>query len=151
MGNHKPVSVFGVTYNNIGRRDYLKTNVGWSPKNAKPEDPCDVEDYASALIRFDNGSVISLETGYDVNVREKFGLELYGTKGGMETEGVTKLFTETNGYLTNVDIDIKNLKNAKPMFDAEMDRLCKLHCRGKDLSCECERRYCRNEDTRRNL
>lgn len=131
MGNHKPVSVFGVTYNNIGRRDYLKTNVGWSPKNAKPEDPCDVEDYASALIRFDNGSVISLETGYDVNVREKFGLELYGTKGGMETEGVTKLFAETNGYLTNVDIDIKNLKNAKPMFDAEMDDFVNCIAEGK--------------------
>ena len=64
MGSPKPVSVYAATYDNIGKRDHLKTNVGWMPKNAKPTDPCTVEDFGTALIRYDNGAVTQLECSY---------------------------------------------------------------------------------------
>ena len=121
MGRPTPVSVYAATFNKLGRRDFLKTSVGWIPKGATPEDVCDVEDYGVALIRFDNGAVIQLETSYSVNGSgEGNGLELYGTKGGFKTGANPTLYTVVNDYLANINIDIKNLKNSKPMFVEEM-------------------------------
>lgn len=122
MGRPMPVSVYAATFDMLGRRDHLKTNVGWIPKGATPEDVCDVEDYGVALIRFDNGSVIQLETSYSVNGDGAGnGLKLYGTKGGFTTGGSQlTLYTEVNDYLADIKIETKNLKNSRPMFVEEM-------------------------------
>lgn len=123
MGRPMPVSVYAATFNKLGRRDYLKTNVGWIPKGASPEDVCDVEDAGTAIIRFDNGAVIQLETSYSINGEGISGLNLYGTKGGFKTgKDKLTLYTNLNDYLTDASIDIKNLKNSKPMFTEEMSR-----------------------------
>jgi predicted dehydrogenase len=121
MGKPMPVSVYAATFNKLGRRDHLKTSVGWTPKDSKPEDICDVEDAGTALIRFDNGAVIQLETSYSINGEGVNGLDLYGTKGGFRTgKGELKVYTEINDYLTDVAVDTKNYKGARPMFEAEM-------------------------------
>lgn len=124
MGRPKPVSVYAATFDRLGRRDHLKTGVGWSPKGASAADVCDVEDAGVALIRFDNGAVIQLETFYSLNGETRNGVELYGEKGGFRTgreEGQTTLYTETNGYLTDMKIKTKKLKGVEPaMFVAEM-------------------------------
>ena len=123
MGRPKPVSVYAATFDRLGRRDHLKTNVSWRPRDASGADVCDVEDAGTALVRFDNGSVIHLETAYSLNGAPVSGLDLYGEKGGFRTgtaDGLT-LFTETNGYLTDMKISTKNMKNVEPaMFVAEM-------------------------------
>ena len=136
MGRPKPVSVYAATFNKLGRRDHLKTNVAWRPKNASPADVCDVEDQGTAIIRFDNGAVIQLETSYSLNGPSVDGLDLYGTKGGFAT-GRDKLvlYTETNGYLTDAVIDTNRLKDAKPMFTAEMQAFVDAVARG-DTSTE---------------
>ena len=121
MGRHMPVSVYAATFDKLGRRDYLKTSVGWKPKGASDADVCDVEDAGTAIIRFDNGSVIQLETSYSINGESINGLDLYGTKGGFRTgKGKLTLYTEINDYLTDVAISTDNFKGAKPMFVAEM-------------------------------
>lgn len=120
MGLPKPVSVYAATFDKLGMRDYLKTSVGWSPRDAKPTDKKDVEDFATALIRFDNGAVISLETSYSLNGEPKGGLHLFGTKGGFDTGDKFKLYTTMNDFMTDVAIDTNNLKNSRPMFEAEM-------------------------------
>ncbi len=121
MGKPMPVSVYAATFNKLGKRDNLKTNVGWMPKDARPEDICDVEDAGTAIIRFDNGSVIQLETAYSINGEGVNGLDLYGTKGGFRTgKGKLMFYTELNDFMSDVEIDIKNLKNSRPMFEAEM-------------------------------
>lgn len=123
MGCPKPVSVYAATFDKLGRRDYLKTNVGWMPKGASSADVCDVEDFGSAMIRFDNGAVIQLEASYSLNGKSQNGLELYGTKGGFSTgKDQLVLYTETNGFLTDTVIDTANLKNSRPLFVEEMAR-----------------------------
>ncbi len=122
-GSPKPVSVYAVTYDNIGRRDYVKTSVGWTPKNASPEDPNTVEDYGSALIRFDNGMAIQLECSYTLQGPSRTVREIYGTKGGMDLtkDDALKIWGEYNGYLTDFDVNVKNLKGGiDNIFDAEM-------------------------------
>lgn len=78
MGFPKPVTVSGVTYAEIGTR---KPDVpgwgGWDPKKY------DVEDYAAALVRFDNGASLVLRASWAANLgNEQMNSELYGTKGG---------------------------------------------------------------------
>lgn len=121
MGSPKPVSVYAATFNKLSNRKNLKTNVSWMPKDAKPDDICNVEDMATALIRYDNGAVTLLETSYSLNCEEKTDIELFGTKGGFKATGNDiKMFTEMNDYLADVTPIITNLKNSGEMFDNEM-------------------------------
>jgi len=67
----------------------------------------DVEDLASALIRFDNGSSLVIEVSWALNFeeREKVYLELSGTKGGLSNvtfdykDTTTCIFREENGAM----------------------------------------------------
>lgn len=67
----------------------------------------DVEDLASALIRFDNGASIILEVSWALNFeeREKVYLELSGTRGGLSNvtfdyrDTTTCIFREENGAM----------------------------------------------------
>lgn len=120
MGNPRPVSVYAVAAQHLGRRDHLKTGVGYSPDQAGQQDICDVEDFASALIRYDNGAATFLETAYDINGEDIAKRQLFGTKGGMDLSSGVKLFTEYNDYLADIDIKTENLKDGKDMFQAEM-------------------------------
>ena len=120
MGKPKPVSVYATVETKLGKRDYLKTNVGWIPKDAKPDDPCTVEDFASAMIRYDNGAVTHLEATYSLNGEDAAKRILYGTKGGMDLSSGIKIFTEYNDFLADVNVKTDNYKQARNMFDAEM-------------------------------
>ena len=135
MGRPMPVSVYAATFDKLGKRDYLKTNVGWMPKGASEKDICDVEDFATAIIRFDNGSVIQLETAYSINGEVNNGLDLYGTKAGFRTgRGKLTMFTEMNDYLADADITTNHLKNSRPMFEAEMEHFVDCVINGKETS-----------------
>lgn len=127
MGRPKPVSVYATTFAKLGKRDHLRNNVAWFPKDAKPEDVCDVEDLASAMIRFENGAVMQIEVSFSLNGESRQSLDLYGTKGGMQTDrGDLVLYTETNDFLSDIKISKENLKDMPPLFDAEMAHF--LHC-----------------------
>ena len=74
MGYPKPVWVLASTYDHI------------AAKLAKQADkPFDVEDFAAAMIKFDNGATLTLEASWAGNVkeREKMSTQLLGTKGGL--------------------------------------------------------------------
>ncbi len=120
MGNPKPVSVFASTYDNIGKRDYLKTTVGWAPKDAKPDDPCTVEDFGTALIKYDNGATTLLEAAYSFNGEEIAKRQLFGTKAGLDLSNGVKLYSECNDFLADIDIKTENLKDDRDLFEEEM-------------------------------
>lgn len=104
MGNPKPVSVYGATFqklydrNNIkGKRKYYSSTGG--------EIICDVEDLASALIRFDNGAVLSVEASFSLNIKDDIGqIEMFGTKGGAKLSPDLEMYTEMNDYLADVNL-----------------------------------------------
>ncbi len=120
MGNPKPVSVYAVASERLGARQHLKTGPGWVPEDASETDICDVEDFASALIRYDNGAATFLETSYDINGEDIGKKQLFGTKGGMDLSNGVKIYTEVNDYLADIDIKTSNLKGGQDMFVAEM-------------------------------
>jgi predicted dehydrogenase len=119
-GSPKPVSVYAAAFDNIGNRPHLKNGVGWMPKGAKDTDPNTVEDFGTALIRYDNGFVTHLECSYDVHAITRNAKELYGTKGGMDLANGVKIYTETNGFLSDIDVKTSNYKDARDAFDEEM-------------------------------
>ncbi len=101
MGKPKAVSVSGATFNNIGFRGNIKALDRYMP--ADPDEYCDVEDLAVAMIKFDNGAVLSVETSFSMNIKEEvLSLELFGTKAGAILEPKLELYSEQEGYLVDI-------------------------------------------------
>ena len=81
MGNPEPISVSGVARAELAHQDGAFT--GWG-RNAIPQE-FDVEDFAAAFVRFDNGAILMLEVSWLLHhdtEGEDMQMWLYGTKGG---------------------------------------------------------------------
>lgn len=110
MGSPKPVSVYAMVSHRLGNRPEIKNSVGWRPLGAGAQDVCNVEDFGTALIRYDNGAVTLLETSYDFNGETVSKKELYGTKGGISLAGKNpKLYTDVGGYLADTEISLDGI------------------------------------------
>ena len=121
MGNPKPVSVYGVTYQKLFNRPEIKTKKGYTARGGDVQ-PCNVEDLASALIRFDNGATLSIEASFSLNIKNNVGsIELFGTKGGSKMDPSLEIFTDRNGYLTNVSFDAPTALSFSGLFQNEID------------------------------
>jgi predicted dehydrogenase len=80
MGHPKPQSVVGATYTTFGNKQDDSV-IGWGEYNRAE---FDVEDFASALIRFADGTVMNLETCWAANIEfgDKITQQLFGDRGG---------------------------------------------------------------------
>jgi len=98
LGFPKPIAVSGQTYQKFGKRKDVMGLMGqWDYKNFT------VEDFAAALIRFDNGATLSLESSFVANTAEqdKMSFQIFGDKGGA-TFNPLKMYKEQ--YQTLLDI-----------------------------------------------
>lgn len=122
MGNPKPVSVYGATFQKLFNRKNLKDKVGYSSVSASDNDICDVEDLASAMIRYDNGAVLQVEASFSLNIKKDEGvIQLFGTKGGVKLDPEFELFTEVNDYLANVQLNRPTALSFDGLFAREID------------------------------
>lgn len=118
-GNPKPISVYCATFNKLGRRENLKLNDVWGNANGFGE--FNVEDFASALIRFENGFVISLEASFSLNVKDEVAtIQLFGTKAGALLNPELEIITEKNNYLTNVSFAASTSLSFDGLFEGEI-------------------------------
>lgn len=108
MGNPKPVSVYGATYAEFGPR---RKGIGdWGSPNWNGT--YDVEDLATALIRMEDGSTLSLDVSWAVHMdtdNTPF-IHLMGTEGGASYKQdrgklLTEKFDQTNELLLSVPDD----------------------------------------------
>jgi predicted dehydrogenase len=85
MGHPRPVAASGVTYAKFGHRGDVVGFLGqWDHERFT------VEDFASALIRFDNGATVVLESSFVANIPEDvWNSTLLGSQGGATTNPVT--------------------------------------------------------------
>jgi predicted dehydrogenase len=81
INNFEPVSVVGATYTKFGNRGLGEGGWGMSDRS---EAPFDVDDFASAFIRFANGATVTLDTSWAAHRAEgnKENVEIFGTEGG---------------------------------------------------------------------
>ncbi len=121
MGCPKPVSVYGATFQKLFNRSNIKTSGDYTPSSTDNKKICDVEDLAVALVRFDNGAVLNIETSFCLNSEERNAIEIFGTKGGAKLVNNLKLYTEMNGFMTNVEIAGDTSPDFDVMFIQEIN------------------------------
>ena len=122
FGNPKPVSVYGVTFQKLFNRPNVIGGKGYQSCSAGVQDKCDVEDLASAIIRFDNGAVLSVEAAFSLNIKHDEGnIELFGTKAGAKLSPNVEIFTELNNRMVNISFAQDTALNFDGLFQKEID------------------------------
>ncbi len=122
MGNPKPVSVYGATFQKLFDRSNIKGAKGYASVSKSEKDICDVEDLATAMIRFDNGAVLSIEASFSLNIKKDEGkIELFGTKGGAKIDPELEMYTEINDYLADVNLAHPTALSFDSLFENEIN------------------------------
>lgn len=118
-GSPKPVSVYGATFKKLGNRSNLKLTQKYGLETGN--DVFNVEDLATALIRFDNGLVVSVEASFSLNIKQDVGtIQLFGTKAGAILDPELEIFTENNNYLTNISFKESTALSFDGLFESEI-------------------------------
>lgn len=132
MGCPKPVSVYGATFQKLLNRPNIKGKHGNYRSSTGGEIICDVEDLATAMIRYDNGAVLHFEASFSLNLKKNEGcIEFFGTKGGAKLDPELEMFTEVNDYLANVTLDTPTSLSFDGLFAKEIDHYVECILDGK--------------------
>jgi len=95
-GLWNPTSVSAMTYAKFGVRmkDYVYTDMWAGPPNYSGV--CDVEDYATGLVRFGKKATMSFEVSWAANIRSESFCDICGDKAGVRTgmDGSLVILTE---------------------------------------------------------
>ena len=102
MGSPKPVAASGKVYRMFGDRPGL-FNAEWGVPYDVRE--FDVEDFATAMIRFDTGATLQLSVSWAANIdEEKDGLYVLGDKAGISTSPLG-VYSADGSSLTSTRFD----------------------------------------------
>ena len=119
MGNPKPVCVYGATFNKIGARNHIK-GADWFSETKVDKPIFTVEDLVSALIRFDNGAVLSVEASFNLNLKENTtDINIFGNKAGLNLDPF-EMYTELNGQLADIELRGNNNFDFSRDFNREI-------------------------------
>ena len=122
LGNPKPVSIYGATFQKLFDRPDVKDTRPYIAASAKGDEICDVEDLASAMIRYDNGTVVTVEASFSLNIKKPVGrIDLFGTKAGAKLEPDLEMYTDLNGYMADVTIDGPTSLSFEGLFENEIN------------------------------
>ncbi len=122
MGNPKPVSVYGATFQKLLNRKNLKTGMEYSSAEKSQDDICDVEDLAAAMVRFDNGAVLNIEASFSLNIKKDCGsIELFGTKSGAKLDPELEIYSELNDYMVNIGLANETALSFEGLFENEIN------------------------------
>jgi predicted dehydrogenase len=119
MGYPKPVSAFGKTWDTLGKNPELFNYWG-----SYDREKFTVEDFAVGMIKFADGSVVSLESSFMANLDgDPFQTQLFGTKAGAIVQPYggadsVKIYTEVNQQL--FDLKPANLPHVESAHTAEI-------------------------------
>ncbi len=120
-GNPKPISVYGATFTKLFNRPNVISATGYTSVNKTDRDVCDVEDLACAMIKFDNGLCLQVDTAFAVNGKPNKSVELFGTKGGASLFPELKIYTEWFDYLADINLDVAKTIGADNAMDNQIN------------------------------
>ena len=102
MGCPRAVTVSGVTDSRLGNRANITSLSRYTVADYDP-DLSDVEDLATALIRFENGASLLLEASYSLHAAEdRLAVAVFGDRGGAELEPELRIVLEKHDTVLNV-------------------------------------------------
>lgn len=120
-GRPHPVSAYGATFNKLGNRPEMKRKGGEYTASDKNSDVFNVEDFATGMIRFDNGFVMSIEASFDLNKPSHNNIELMGTKAGATLSPDIEIFSNVNDYPMNMKFGIDTALDFDGLFEREIN------------------------------
>jgi predicted dehydrogenase len=97
IGTPKPVSATGNTFTFLGntKSDVVSAWAGWDYETYT------VEDMAAGMIRFENGTMLTLESSFVAHIPEDvFNIQIMGEKAGA-IWSTSEIFTDYNNYMIN--------------------------------------------------
>jgi predicted dehydrogenase len=98
MGAPRPVTATGATFCYIGNKP-CQVNVPWGPWDHQTYT---VEDLAVGTVRFDNGSMMTIESSFAAHIeKDVWNISIMGEKGGANWE-TGQLFLDQGGYMMNM-------------------------------------------------
>ena len=114
MANFEPVSVSGVAVTKLAKRAD-----SWSEWGRIDHKGIDVEDFATGLVRFASGAVLSLECSFLLNQkgRSESRIDLFGTQGGAKWPDC-EIYTHTARDYVNTKLDVRDAP--EPAHHAEI-------------------------------
>ena len=122
VGNPQPVAAYGATFQKLYNRPNIIKGSAYTSVDAKADEKCDVEDLATAIIRFDNGAVLNVETSFCLNIKRDRGtVEIFGTKGGAQIEPDIEIYTDINNRLVDISLNDTKSLTFEDSFAVEMD------------------------------
>ena len=118
-GLPNPVSAYGATYNNLGPNRAGGGQKQW--EIAGNQDPYTVEDFTTAMIKFDNGLTVSVEASFNLNIKKDVGnIELFGTKAGCRIDPEVEIYTQMAGRFVNVSPASSTALSFNGLFENEI-------------------------------
>lgn len=122
MGSPKPVSVYGATFQKLLNRPNIIGEKGYTSSTRAEKVICDVEDLATAMIRYDNGSVLHFEASFSLNIKKDEGkIEFFGTKGGAKMDPELEMYSEINNYMADVTLTNRTSLSFDGLFAKEIN------------------------------
>lgn len=101
MGSPRATTVSANTYTRLGNRSNITQPPRYTASDYDPDENS-VEDMANALVRFENGASLMLDTSYSLHaVKNSLGVSVFGDKGGAELEPL-QIATEKYATMINV-------------------------------------------------
>lgn len=118
--NPKPISVYGVTNNNLGLDRAVGSKGYVVEDNSKFE--FSVEDMAVAMVKFDNGLTMFVEASFNLNVKQDTNIiELFGTKCGVKIDPKIEFYTDMNGRFVNITPHGDSALSFTGLFESEIE------------------------------
>ena len=101
--NFEPESVFGKTYTVFGHRGLGEG--GWGKSDRRDDVKFDVDDFATAMIRFKNGSTVTLDVSWAAHAEQgnRNDVHLYGTEAGASLYP-DKMFRFNDDYASGYEV-----------------------------------------------
>ena len=139
MGSPRPVEVLGTVSSKIGNRGNIK-GVSWYKAADFTTSRNTVEDFASALIKFDNGASLFVETSWAMNIRTAASyMDVFGNKGGAKLEPSLEIYSELDDYMVDISPVLdSNGFDMEHSFQAELNHF--IHCALNGVKCICPAR-----------
>ncbi len=130
--NPKPISAYGVTYSNLGP-NRAKGASGYLVEDGD-QYQFNVEDLALAMIKFDNGMTLFVETSFNLNIKkDENSIELFGTKGGLKISPDVELYTELADRFVDVSCHGASALSFTGLFEREIAHF--VDCLRGETSC----------------
>jgi predicted dehydrogenase len=122
MGNPRPVSVYGATFYKLGARGAQRPPADYIAQSAAPEDPFNVEDFATAMIRYEGGIVVNVDASYSLHIeQDRNAVELFGTKGGARLSPNLSMWYEWQGQMARLALDTPAEESLPMLFVSEIN------------------------------